>query len=454
MFRQQAVNALLLFLVFVAWLFASFYFFDASPSNDTIFQLNQAIEGIYIDWKPPLYSCLLLLCYQLGGSEINAYEIAYFLQLIFFGTGVCLITHYLASYRRIYLAIAFCFLFFLPRLAKINIVGNDAIFIGMLFLGLGIFLHSYQSTSKGKRAAGMLCTWLCLFFAFICRLNSLPAILFLLFSLSLLSHYKLWKSAAISICILLSFIAAQISIHHVLGVEKSYPSNYFYASDMLSIALLKNEWLAIHKQKIEEEQLVFPSTPQNIGYAPDSVNFYATPISPYIKRTDATYSQQLKQGWLEAIKEHPKEFLIARLYAGQQLLLAGRSLPFVNDWIKKQYPHITILQDEEHRNWKNYLAPSFFLFSLSNISLAALCLIALAHYLLKKSKQTINLPLQISLIVAVTGLIYLATFIPLTASATEVRYFLPYSSCSLLAWFILGLYLIDRCVTKWKNKRN
>ncbi len=452
MFRQQAVNALWLILVFAAWLFISLYFVDARPSNDTAFQLGQVLEGVYIDWKPPLYSWLLLQCYHLGGSAANVYELAYFLQLFFLGAGVCLITHYLAKYRRIFLLLPFCLLFLLPQLSRINIVGNDAFFIAMIFMGIGSFLLGYQSRSKTKYLLALLCTWLCLFIAFVCRLNSLPAILFLIFSLSLMSHCKIGKSIIISICVLLSFVVMQKSAHHALGVEKSYPSNYFYASDMLSIALFKNEWLAIHQQKIKEEKLSFSPTPQNIGYAPDSINFYTTPINPYIKRTDTAYSQQLKEGWIDAIKKHPKEFLIARLYAGQQLVLAGRSLPFINDWIKQEYPHMTILQDKEHRNWRNYLAPSFFFFSLSNLLLASLCIIFIPLYFLKKEKWEMTPPLQISLIIALTGLFYLATFIPLTASSTEIRYFLPHSSCSLLALSILGLYFLDRCISYRKNQ--
>ncbi len=406
-----------------------------------------------MNWKPPIHSWILLQFYELAGSKMAAYQYHYFVQLFFIGGGICLISYYLSQFRRIYSLSVLILLILTPWVMKVHIVGNDALFISCLLFALGIFLNSYKSKIRWMRYAGIGVFSILLFFVMSFRINSMPSLFILIVTLLYMNKCTMKRALFTSSIAIIGMLALQALIHHTyLRAEKGYPLNFLYISDMQNTSILKGEWIDFYKNTSDSQDNIAHFPPRDIPFAVDNVNFFKTPVSPYIKRTDANFARDVQAGWLQTLENHPKEVLICRLYAYQQFLLAGRSLWFINDWIKQSYPGTVIFFDHTHREWRNYLSSSFVMFSLLNFIVLAVGAFCLFMFIKKKRGFLKDEGIRVAILFSLFGWIYLLSFSPLTLSATEVRYYLPHSICFAYSLVLMFLYVCDQLRISSKKK--
>lgn len=223
-------------MLFTVWLYYPGYM-----SYDAIDQLNQAREGVFRDWHPPL------MAYIWGGLDriVPGPGLLLLWQNLMFWGGLGLLAARLRGWRSILFLVGVGF--FLPIFASLGTIWKDSALAGALLLAVGILSWS-ELYQRGRLASLAL---LPMFYALALRHNAAPAIVPLLLwwawqigsSRNLLLHQWVPKVSIVGGGTLLVMLVAVNLSNSLLTTYPTYPFQQIWAHDVVALSLAQNEVL-------------------------------------------------------------------------------------------------------------------------------------------------------------------------------------------------------------------
>lgn len=426
-------TCLIVWLVFV---FALSY--PGLPTNDTISQLQQAIEGDIDNWKPALYAYILKLCNIVCGER--ALGAAFVLQIVLFGLGYALIVWSFAK-RRLAFLWTMPFIFICNN-KGINIaeIGNDALCASCFMMYFGLILAYRLITSKAIKFSCIICAIICLYVGFVLRHNSFPAVI-VMATWALIPFCKsLARSIVCGVLLSVSFLVLNLLIVNLIfQCRATYPMRFVYAADMINISILNNKWEPFCQQEQLHVNEKYPSPSSYCLLRADVCNFYPTGLNPFFKKADSETLKSINdryfEGWCQSVINNPEKYLILKTYFFHQFLLAGRSLPVVEAWISHQFPHVSTYGDTICHDWRAWCNRLFLFNSL--VPLIGYALLAIFLILAYLKKIILNGESCDALLIIGTAASYLSTFSIFTLSSTEFRFYIITSCLSLIGVLLL-----------------
>lgn len=426
-------TCLIVWLVFV---FALSY--PGLPTNDTISQLQQAIEGDIDNWKPALYAYILKLCNIVCGERVLG--AAFILQVVLFGLGYALIVWSFAKKSKAFLW-AMPFIFFCnSKGINITEIGNDALCASCFMMYFGLIFAYRLITSKVIKFSCIISAIICLYVGFVMRHNSFPAVI-VMATCALIPFCKsLARSITCGVLLSISFLVLNLLIVNLIfQCRATYPMRFVYAADMINISILNNEWENFCQQEQLHTNEKYPSPSSYCLLRADVCNFYPTGLNPFFKKADSETLKYINdryfEGWCQAVINNPEKYLLLKTYFFHQFLLAGRSLPIVEAWISHQFPHVSTYGDTICHDWRAWCNRLFLFNSLIPLIGYALLVIFLILAYLKKI--ILKEESRDALFIIGTAASYLVTFSIFTLSSTEFRFYIITSCLSLIGVLLL-----------------
>lgn len=426
-------SCLIVWLVFV---FALSY--PGTPTNDTISQLQQAIDGDIDNWKPALYAYILkLFNYACGDKSLG---LAFILQVTLFGLGYALIVWSFAKRGMAFLW-AMPFIFFCNNKGiNVSVIGNDALCASCFMMYFGLIFAHRVITCKTIKVVFILCAIICLFVGFVMRHNSFPAVIVMAICALTPFCKSLARSITCGVFLSVLFLVANMFVvNYVFQCRATYPLRFVYAADMINISILNNEWVPFCQQEQLRIKKKYPSPSSYCLLRADVCIFYPTGLEPFFKAADSEVLKSINgrylAGWSETVKNNPAKYLILKTYFFHQFLLAGRSLPIIETWISHQFPHVSTYGDTICHDWRAWCNRLFLFNSL--IPLIAYALLAMSLFLAYLKKIVLNEESRDALFIIGTAAAYLLTFSIFTLSSSEFRFYIITSSLSLIGVLLL-----------------
>lgn len=429
--------------------------YPGKPTNDTIAQLQQAVVGNIDNWKPALYAYILKILNIIFGERCLGS--AFILQTILFGLGYALIVWNYAKRNSVFLWAMPLIFAFNAKCINITHIGNDALCAACFIMYIGLVLTARRFVGKKYYYLLIICSSIALFVGFTMRHNSFPAVLVLCMFTFMPICRNVIKSAMYSCLACIVLLGFNVALNNcVFKVKATYPLRFAYAVDMVNISILNNEWEPFCKAEQEKQGKELPLPATYCMLRADVCNFYETGLEPYKKNEE---SQTLKKindayfmGWQETVLNHPKEYLFLKAYFFHQFLLSGRSLPFIESWISKNYPHVSTYGDticHDWRAWCNHL-----LVFNSIIPMAGYISLIFVMYLAYRKKSMHSTESKDALYMLGAAAAYTSTFSVFTLSSSEFRFYIVTSSLSFIGFLLLVIPLIYNFVTKTRHKKN
>lgn len=302
-------------------------FYPGSMSVDSVNQLEQAIEGRYTDWHPPLMAALWrLICQPFEARP----EPMLILQLTVLWLGLYLLGRALLPYRP-RLALFAPLIGILPPLVGIEGVIWKDIGLGASFcLGSMLVIDGYLRKS-GKLQLSV--ATVLLFYGTAVRYNSLLALLpiaalFVHLVLRERERYAQWCSnwrvlTTGSLVVAVTFLLLnQVIVYGVLKSTRAYTVQYIFLHDLNALSAQKNEILFPAAFRIPEKcSLDGIRKAAQDPRCGDSILYGAQ--APAQQTTDPKQISVLKQTWFKAIRQEPMLYLEHRWRLFKSLLNIG-----------------------------------------------------------------------------------------------------------------------------------
>ncbi len=137
---------------FVGWMVSCIGFYPGLLNNDSRWQLEQAVQGVYFDWHPPIMSFVwrYLLWIRPGEGSIFLFHVT------LFWIGFGLFIHY--SIRSRWLGVLWVLLVssYLPLLCAFGAIGKDGGVLGGLVFACGMLLSAEVLKCKKALMLAML----------------------------------------------------------------------------------------------------------------------------------------------------------------------------------------------------------------------------------------------------------------------------------------------------------
>lgn len=437
--------ALFIWLTAALWLVCSLWLdWPGSCSADTAGQLIQGRTGHYNNWKPSVYS------WMLGASDRFwpgcGVRTLYLAQMALIGAAVAAISHYYSrKHLRYGLLVLALPLFFTAKAMFISVIGTDAFAAACYLCFIACVLWRHGSQNKWLRIGCCVAGGLVLAVGLAMRHNAAPAVALLLFwacgKFGMAGALKKAGLACLALALMLG--ANLVAVYKVLEAEASYPLRSPFANDVINISILEGKWepICLHYAKKINREL---PPPHEFSKLIPEVSNGQIPIAtfaasfPNAEERDRDYIE-LRNGWWETIRSHPKQYVTLKLFFFQQFLLGWRCIPWAADALKEAYPHIRIAWDKESRDWRSWVNREFVAMSLIPLSCYATLLLFLAKRVFRR--RSIRLPeeMEDALYFIGTAMLYTCTFALLVVSVSEMRYYAIRASLTCIAGPLLLL---------------
>lgn len=434
-----------------AWLvYTMVMLFPGSPTNDSLGQLLQVQTGCIDNWKPALYAYLL----QFGewlfpGSSLS---FAFVVQIIFFAGGFFLVILHLGRKRRIFYLLSPIVFCMAQKGVSVVEVGNDAMAAACYMVFVGSVLNLRDMANSCLKWSLFSISLMVLGYGMILRHNAVFAVLVLLCwaFFSLTGSRK--KAVAAALASVVFFFAVNALVLDVFAkVEKSYPLKSPFADDLVNISILNNTWDEFCVSRQQEQSMLLGKPAEVCKLCADVCNFYPSGLNPYgrIVSPDERREdyEQYRKAWLRAVKESPKQYVFLKAYFFQQFLLAGRSLPWVEDIVQTCYPHVTTTVRGVCRDWTSWVNRLVLFNAVLPFAVYGLLIVSLLVRVWKRIPFTQGMTDVVCL--SLSAVCYTGTFVIFTLSSSEERYYIIPASMALVT---LLLFFAERVVHKFDAK--
>lgn len=426
--------------------------FPGKPTGDTMAQLAQVHSHCIDNWKPALYAYLLMLGENIAAG--GGVKLAYLLQCCLFGLGLGLIVLSLCRESIKFLILLLLLPFFGNKGCMITTVGNDAMAASCYLSFVGCIMFFRTTSDKFWRVVALIAGIVLLWYGMVMRHNSIFCVTALLAWFFWSISYPFKKAVCLSAICALCFLVLNFSIMHVCQVEKSYPLKSAFSDDLVNISILNGEWdtFCIEKQKESDISLAAPHEAAEL--AADVCNFYPSGLSPYEKIKDPNEREidyeRYKVAWIRCVTGNLPQYFTLKAYFFHQFLMAGRSVPFVNAYIQKEFPHVKIKGGNWYRHWRQWIGVLFIFNALIPMISYAAFLFMLYKVVVKKDEY--NKLVYDSLFILAANCLYTAPFSIFTLSVTEERYYIITSSLSLIGVSLLVMGMIKTRVDNHRKE--
>lgn len=443
--RKTVITRLCIVVALLLWVFLVVYpSFPGHPTGDTLSQIAQVHNHCINNWKPALYAYLLAIGEHI--CEGGGVKLGYALQCGFFGMGFALIVLSLSKKTSWSLLLLLLLPIFGTKGCAITTVGNDAMAAACYVAFIGLIMCSRTIGNNPLRICILITAFLLLWYGLIMRHNAVFCVSVLLVWAYRSLSYSVKRTINLSFITIVWFYFLNFIILGICHVEKSYPLKSPFSDDIVNISILNGKWDDFCIEKQRESKSLLPAPHEVAELSADVCNFFPSGLSPYGHIKDAEQRridyEQYESAWFRVVSDNPVEYLTIKAFFFQQFLMAGRSLPFANAYIKWKYPHVRILHDGLFDDWRQwcgyYFAINAFIPMLSYIVL----LFMMYRVVLRQEK--FNSTVYDSLFILAANVMYMLTFTIFTLSATEERYYIVTSSLSLIGLALLILGLLEK----------
>ncbi|MHB1947377.1 MAG: hypothetical protein ACYCQI_04595 [Gammaproteobacteria bacterium] len=390
-----------LWLAMSGFLFFYTISFPGYMSPDSFDQYHQSITGVFTDWHPPImaWTWSLLNKFFPGPQGMLFFHLSLF--------WIAILLFYL-RFKQSRWAYTFFILGFLPWIAN---------FEGALWKDIGFAFSLLAAIAfiitKPLRKIYLFLSILCLLYAFMVRMNSLFAIIPIVFFMLMTLYPKLRIVYVACITVILLFAASFCNNYFnyaFLNANKTHPFLWVMENDLIHLSIQNNHSLLpgvdlalLKRCKTEMRDGTRECLTHEVSYQKIS------------------YDQE-KQIWLNAIKKYPQDYLQYRLQAYSHLMRNPKKAPYEVYLFQMGDNEMGITQNNNHlRNVikaitqkTTKIAPFLFkpyfwlLFSI---------LLGIASFFIKRDKKTIYL-LRTMLL---SSIFYLLGYLP-TANSADFRY--------------------------------
>lgn len=430
----------LLWLVYVFWCL-----YPGHPTGDSMAQLLQVQQGCVNNWKPALYA------YLLGFSDWlfpgAAVPCAFVLQVLLFALGFFLLFFYLGRKNSLFYLLSPLVFCMGEKGISVVEVGNDAVAAGCYMVFIAAFLHLRELRNRRCKIVLFAISLAVLGFGMIMRHNAVFAVLVLL-CWAFFSLTRSWKKSLLAavVSVFVFFAVNAVILDGIAKVEKSYPLKSPFADDLVNISLLENRWDDFCVLKQMKQGVLLPAPAGVCRLCADVCNFYPSGLDPYSRIADDVKRREdyaeYQDAWLRAVRRSPEKYVFLKAYFFHQFLLAGRSLPWVEDYVLSCYPHVTTTASLYCRGWSSF-CNSLFLF---NALLPLAVYLMVCGLLVRRvvTKVPFSPAMLDTVLVSLSVSFYTGTFVIFTLSTTEERYYVVPALMSFVSLLLFVLAYVSR----------
>ena len=436
------ITRLCIVVALLLWVFLVVYpSFPGHPTRDTLTQIAQVHNHCINNWKPALYAYLLMLGESLAAN--GGVKFGYVVQCGVFGLGYCLIVLSLCKKSMKYMALLLLLPFFGAKGCVMTEVGNDAMAAACYVAFIGLIMYRRTMTVKCMRLSLLIVAFSILWYGMCMRHNSAFCVAVLLAWAIKDMTGSSKRVVAASITCTICFYILYFTIIELSHVEKSYPLKSAIADDLINISILNGTWDEFCVKKQKEQHIAYP--PPNIvaNLTPEVANFHPCGLNVYgfiedAKQREADY-EEYKRAWISCVKRNPLKYMVLKAYFFQQYLMAGRSIPIIDSYVKQKFKGTEIQYEGFHRHWHTWCSSAYaFCGFIPMISYMTLFYFLFQIYVRNKKYDIF---VYDSIYILSANLMYTLTFSIFTLSSTEMRYYIINSTLSLIALSIIFISL-------------